>query len=250
MGSLGLGLGLTFGRRGFSPLSLGPALWLDAAESYSDAGVTPAVNGGTVQQVNDISGFARHASQATLARRPTFLASGIGGQPALDLDGTDDFLASTMPVLIGPLTAFVVMRAAADATLRLAADIGGAGVGGLMVFSSYSSTQGCSVQYGTGSSVVVLPIPRATTNNVLGILTFRAAAGGATVLRWNGAAIATGTGAAITTYSTLWVGSQGGTQRYTFGQVGSLILFPAGLTDSQVSQVEASLAGKYGVALP
>ncbi|HNF01768.1 MAG TPA: LamG domain-containing protein, partial [Ferruginibacter sp.] len=80
----------------------GNILWLKAdAGAYSDAGITPAVNGQTVQQWNDQSGNANHAAQATAGLRPVFVTNVLNGQPALrfsthmlvtpslDLTGTD-----------------------------------------------------------------------------------------------------------------------------------------------------------------
>lgn len=59
-------------------------LWLKAdAGVYSDAGVTPATNGGTVQQWNDQSGAGEHVSQATAGNRPTYLTGQQNGLPAI-----------------------------------------------------------------------------------------------------------------------------------------------------------------------
>lgn len=49
-------------------------VWLDASKSvFSDAGTTPSVNGGAVQQWNDQSGYANHAT--TVAGQPTYDAT-------------------------------------------------------------------------------------------------------------------------------------------------------------------------------
>lgn len=75
------------------PTATTPALWLKAdAGVYSDAGVTPAANAGTVQQWNDQSGNGRHATQATSGSRPTYRTGQRNSLPALDFDGSDDHL--------------------------------------------------------------------------------------------------------------------------------------------------------------
>ena len=59
----------------WDPSLITTALWLDAADSatlFTDAGVTPASVGSNVQQWNDKSGNARHATQLTLANQPLY----------------------------------------------------------------------------------------------------------------------------------------------------------------------------------
>jgi hypothetical protein len=47
---------------------------------FSDAGVTPAVDGAAVQQWNDQSGNGYHLIQATAGNRPTFQNAGLNGK--------------------------------------------------------------------------------------------------------------------------------------------------------------------------
>jgi hypothetical protein len=98
---IGIGLGLTMQRGGagvFSPLSLfanGEAgAWYDPSPDtcFTDtAGTTPAGEGDAVARVNDLSGNGNHATQATVAARPT-LEKTAGGLWYLDFDGVDDSL--------------------------------------------------------------------------------------------------------------------------------------------------------------
>ena len=60
------------------------ALWFDAEDTNS---IT--LNGSNVSQWRDKSGNARHASQATAANQPTYLAAGFNGKPTLQTDGND-----------------------------------------------------------------------------------------------------------------------------------------------------------------
>lgn len=62
----------------------------DAAESvFSDAGVTPAVDGGTVYRWGTFD-------QTSATQRPTYRVNGIGGKPAIEFDGVDNQLTSTL----------------------------------------------------------------------------------------------------------------------------------------------------------
>jgi hypothetical protein len=83
---------------GFNPLSLGPALWLDASDSNTLYDATTGGSlvgaGGAVARWEDKSGNARHATQATLANRPLRTLGVQGGKDVLAFDGSNDFLAT------------------------------------------------------------------------------------------------------------------------------------------------------------
>jgi hypothetical protein len=83
---------------GFNPLSLGPALWLDASDSSTLYDATTGGSlvgaGGAVARWEDKSGNARHATQATLANRPLRTLGVQGGKDVLAFDGSNDFLAT------------------------------------------------------------------------------------------------------------------------------------------------------------
>lgn len=68
-------------------------LWLMANQGvYINAGTTLAVDNQTVQQWNDQSGNARHATEAT--NKPTYRTSIVNGQPAIRFDATDRLLST------------------------------------------------------------------------------------------------------------------------------------------------------------
>jgi hypothetical protein len=70
----------------FTPASL-PGLigWYKAdAGVFSDAGITPATNGGTIQQWNDQSGHGNNLLQATSASRPTYTTGALNSLPVID----------------------------------------------------------------------------------------------------------------------------------------------------------------------
>lgn len=72
------------------------AIWDAGKGVYSDAGTTPATNGGTVLQLNDQSGSGFHltAETAPTDRRPIYRASiaGLNNRPALEFDDTNDYM--------------------------------------------------------------------------------------------------------------------------------------------------------------
>jgi hypothetical protein len=86
----------------------GLALWLRA-----DSGVTTA--GGAVAVWADQSGNRREAVQETATKRPLLIADAIRQRPALRFDGTDDLLATTLPVEgLSGLTIAIVAANAKD----------------------------------------------------------------------------------------------------------------------------------------
>ncbi len=83
------------------------SLWLDA----SDAG-TISLSGSNVTQWSDKSGFARHASQATGANQPTYVASNSVGKPCIRFAGGSAFLQTPDDVPLTRTSVFVVQRKA------------------------------------------------------------------------------------------------------------------------------------------
>lgn len=76
---------------GFSPSSLGLDLWLEARSgTYSDAGSTPSVDTGAIQQWNDLSGNTRDMSQGTGGNQPTLQT--VSGFPVVRFDGSNDYM--------------------------------------------------------------------------------------------------------------------------------------------------------------
>lgn len=62
------------------------AVWLKADE------ITGMNDGDPLPQWSDSSGNLRHFVQATVAKQPVYVASGIGGKPGVRFDGVDDTL--------------------------------------------------------------------------------------------------------------------------------------------------------------
>ncbi|MFH2143512.1 MAG: Calx-beta domain-containing protein [Bacteroidota bacterium] len=63
-------------------------LWLKAdGNVFSDAGVTPATNGAKIQQWNDNSGNANHATQTNIPNKPIYKSNIINSKPAIQFTG-------------------------------------------------------------------------------------------------------------------------------------------------------------------
>ena len=96
----------------FTPAALGAAvkLWL-RADSYTDAA-------GKVAAGLDLSASGIDFVQATGAKRPTYVASGIGGQPSWQFDGANDGTILVAPAGALPVATsadvWVVFKADAD----------------------------------------------------------------------------------------------------------------------------------------
>lgn len=79
----------------FNPLSLSPSLWFDFSDLttlFQDTGGTSPVTttGQSIARINDKSGNARHATQATPAAMPTYSTSStINGRAIGSFDGGD-----------------------------------------------------------------------------------------------------------------------------------------------------------------
>lgn len=97
----------------FNPLSLTPALWLDASDTASITSV-----GGAVSQWNDKSGNNYHATQATASNQPTTGIDTCNGLNVIRFDG-NDFLSSNVPTTTKPFSMVVVGRSTSIAADRV-----------------------------------------------------------------------------------------------------------------------------------
>lgn len=93
------------GGANWTPAQITTGLWLDAA----DAG-TLTLESGAVSQWNDKSGNSRHVVQSNSARQPLFQAAGFNGLPAVDFDGSNDFLKNATYQPSGALTCALVFN--------------------------------------------------------------------------------------------------------------------------------------------
>ena len=101
------GIKAFFIRSTFTPLSLSPALWLDAADSST---ITQA--SGLVSQWNDKSGNGRNVTQSDNARRPSTNATTLNGLNVLSSGGGKTLFNSSAAMFraIGGGALFIVAR--------------------------------------------------------------------------------------------------------------------------------------------
>jgi hypothetical protein len=109
-GKVTLAKDFTWNESVWNPSMLSTALWLDAADAS-----TVTLNGSTVSQWQDKSGFSNHVSNATPATQPTYLTTAFNGLPTVSFtlagqevlfNGTMTNLASNQDFFIGAVFEF------------------------------------------------------------------------------------------------------------------------------------------------
>lgn len=184
------------GGGGFNPLTL--VSWHSAYWAEDPDWTNPG-DGNAVTDWTDGSGNGRDLTQGTGTKRPLYRASvaALNGQPALEFDGTDDFLqtASSFTVTSGTLTKVIIYQLRSHAggnrhvwsamdNFTNRADVFRTGAGHYIYGSAAAG--GSAIFIGGGTS---------TFNGVLEIDTF----GSSGKVEINGSSVATGSGAAALT---------------------------------------------------
>lgn len=124
---IGFGLGLwdNHGGAGFNPLTLSPALWLDAADSatlfQSNGGSAAAADGDPVGYWLDKSGNNRHASQTSGSNKPLLKTAILNSKNIVRTNGTSSFMSMTTMTMDAPFAIYLVVKKPnASAVLELA----------------------------------------------------------------------------------------------------------------------------------
>jgi hypothetical protein len=233
----------------FSPLSLNPALWLDAADT-----TTITESSGSVSQWDDKSGNGRNFTQANGANQPTTGTLTLNSLNAIDFNGTSDFLVSAATSLVSPtdgtFTVFAVVLPDTTIGIRfiLNGDESNAGnrppqflrTNGTSIesvrvsnFSNVVSTAVAQKTSAVSASVAVLAQSRLTTSVI------EATVDGAAVA----SAAALDGSTATARVVTLGARSGGG---FFNGVMCELIAYPFAMSDPDVLQVETYLRNKWG----
>ncbi len=100
---------------GFNPLTVnGCAFLIEADSGYH-------LTGSNVNQMDDLSGNSRHVSQSDLTKQLAYLATAINGHPAIQGDGSNDFLQYTGLTGLNGLTGLtlVTVMAVPDTTTNM-----------------------------------------------------------------------------------------------------------------------------------
>lgn len=227
----------------------GLLFWFKAdAGVFSDAGSTAANNGDTVQQWNDQSGNAIHASQATSGSRPTYRTNQINGLPAIDF-ATSKWMSFTEQTT-ADFTLFVVVKQGSASAKK-------------SVIGGTDNTTKIHLQFQNGAGgggYNLLNVQRTVTSSeeepidfIQACVRSTAGGGGSTTLRVDGVPTGGDGGGAGASFGishlATWVNS-GTPTDFLNGLIAEVILYNVALSDGDINLVENSLRDKYDLPNP
>ena len=250
---LGLGLGINRGGRGFSPLDLNPFWVVDVGDVdtvFQDAsGTIPAGNGDPARYIADLSGNGNHIISPSDAARGVMNVS--GGVSWVELDGVDDYFQAPLTGLSANHTAVIGMRpisrsTANDASISLGAgtgtyQVGAGGVQPVYAGAVASSNLGLTA-FDTGSNITtdVAQTLRLRTSDTSANLFVDSALSGSSPTSYNG-----GLGSSLT----LRVGANRAPNAFLNMRFHAGAIFNRALTDAEIAQMAAWIAGRQGRTL-
>ena len=230
-------------------------VWYDPSDLSTlfqdSAGTTPVTAAGqTVGKMLDKSGCGNHATQATLAQRPTYQIDS-SDRPYLLFDGVDDGMVTSTITAPGVDKAqvFTGLRKLSNAASGVPFELGNASNGGIALFAPFGAANNYSLRSrGTISvDVASLGYTPPITNVVTGLGDI---SGDRATLRVNGAQVAQSTsdqGTGNYLAYPFYIGRRGGTTLPFNGRIYSLITrFGPNLTDGQITSTESWVNGKTG----
>jgi hypothetical protein len=275
--SLDLGLWRRSGGTGFNPLTLSPALWLDASDAstlYTDSTLTTlvAADGDPVGGWKDKSGNTKHGLQASGTNKPLYKTNIKNSKSILRFDGTNDNLATsstqayfkflhatagtvfvvfqTNPAITNPNTLYPLIDNCALGTNT-----------GYSLFYEDRSSQSRNNTIGSlGGTLATYNFSIIATNDTLPTGTWKcltnklqgqdATAGNRSRFYFNGSIDSTvnsltGTNTANSTYN-LMIGS-GQSSFWLNGDIAEILIYSSALADADRTAVEAYLNTKWGV---
>lgn len=181
-------------------------------------------------------------TQGTSGSRPTYrAASGLNDQPAVQFDGTDDFVrnGSTGAASQTNITVVAVVVPTSNANMR-AVDIRGSGYIDL-------SQNGAQISWQVGPPVSLFVTSKTNVPNALFIMRSNGTKAQAFVNGHLHSYVETGSGAV--TPGQIAIGNDNGTGQYWRGLIAEVIVYAAYLSQAQMRQVSRHLANKYGFPL-
>lgn len=245
MRGLTLGDPALLGGLGFNPLSLSPALWLDASDTST---ITASGSPAKVSQWNDKSGNARNVTQATSAAQPTTGATTQNGLNVLSFDGGDNLSISASIDISANYTIAIVGTPSTgtdDYLLQLYRSA-------TPLAQSAIITKFLSRSYESFNDV----LPSGTARFTLGSSTLSGfntlivvRSGSAMSSLVNGSTSNSGTWTTSNyVWSSVWVGSAVNGNNSAASDIAEIIVFPSALTGADLTSVSNYLRTKWGTA--
>jgi uncharacterized repeat protein (TIGR01451 family) len=243
-------------------LSAGLQVWLKAdSEVFSDAGTTPALNNGTVQQWGDQTANNNQLDNPTTAQRPTYIQNGLNFNPILRFGG-GHFLLKTTPTL-------GAIGTGAKEYFAVTSNVTNTTIGSTLSFSTNPVASGTNLTYslvsntgtgvGTSTYQTLRALPNAGNVATPHVYNTNSASGAMSTWTYLSDGLATGTASVSGTDATPNVSNANMVvgARYTtpanqltapiIGDIAEIVFFNAQQTNRDRAQ--SYLAIKYGITL-
>lgn len=224
---------------------------------------------GYVASFSDQSGNAKHAVQATANLQPTWIASGNGGKPQINLFGKSAVVqslvsAGNVDLPNSAVTAFMVIRPLDNGSDQLIVVTIGDEDNGPWFGVSYNCNGGNvnieSVKWGLDNlgwteeqrSDVNIPMTGRTLPILVEIRTDKGATSEFLTngkMMQSGSFVTRGTGLAVCTGQKLWMGGELTGNDWTNIGISELIIYPTKLSSQNAVAIRQNIAAYYGVTL-
>jgi hypothetical protein len=154
----------------FNPMSLSPALWLDASDASTLYDATVGGNlvpaDGAVARWEDKSGNLRHAIQSTSADRPLRKTNVLNGRGALLFDGSTDKLVSSLDISTNFSIVVVARRNSGTSACCVAGNLQNSGnIDGILIGHFYAGSNNDCAAALTRISASVAETSRVNVSN-------------------------------------------------------------------------------------
>ena len=141
---ISLDLGLWRSRSsGFNPLTLSPALWLDASDSttlfQSNGGAAASADGDPVGYWLDKSGNNRHASQTSGSNKPMLKVGVQNSKNIVRTNGTSSFMTISTLTMNAPFAIYLVVKKSSSAAVMELAGVNA--TSNRYLFENYSDSK-------------------------------------------------------------------------------------------------------------
>ncbi|MBS1954390.1 MAG: chitobiase/beta-hexosaminidase C-terminal domain-containing protein [Cyanobacteria bacterium SZAS-4] len=214
----------------------------------ADSGVT--YSAGKISQIIDQSGNGNNASQSNSSKQPTLATSALNGLPAIQFNGTSQFLS------LGPgfanfnsgASIFIVSKPTTVTNNTRFFDFGNGATSNNLYMSETASTTANLFVYNGGTSSS-LPASGSLTAGSFSLLEAVHSGSGTATIYSNGVQKATGGINNINNVSRTgnFIGSNFANTTFFNGQMCEMLIYNAPLTASQRNDLESYFLSKYGI---